>query len=508
MTAAEGVEAGWRPGDVLVERYELEELVGLGGMASVFAAMDRVLERRVAVKLLHRRLASDPVHVDRFRREASMVAGLAHENIVTVIDRGEDQGVPFIVFEYVPGENLKELLLRVGPLPLLRTLDIAISIARALAFAHSRSCVHRDVKPQNVLISSSGAIKVADFGIARSLSPGGGVTETGTVLGSADYLSPEQAQGLQVGEAADIYSLGVILYELLTGEVPFAGESFFAVAVKHVNEPPPRASARRGEVPPSLDRAIAIALAKSPAARFATMDAFREALEACRREIVTGVPASQSTLVLAGGAVARPQRSRRTFRRLALLALAVVLAAVAALVVLGVVPRLDRGDHAQGAPPKRAAASAPAAAAQPVVLKAVAAYDPPPGDGVEDNSRLALATDRNPSTAWVTEHYATASFGNLKDGVGIVVDAGKAERLTAITVETDTPGFTAVIKSGDSVGGPFAPASASRTVGRATTFALTVPQPRRYYLLWITSLSPSGSDFAADVDEVTARTAG
>lgn len=506
-TVAAGVEAGWRRGDVLVDRYELEELVGLGGMASVFAAMDRVLERRLAIKLLHRRLAGDPVQVDRFRREASMVAGLSHENIVTVIDRGEEQGVPFIVFEYVPGENLKELVRRLGPFPLVQALDVVICIARALAFAHANGCIHRDVKPQNVLVSPGGAIKVADFGIARSLSAEAAVTEAGTVLGSADYLSPEQAQGKQVEEAADIYSLGVILYELLAGEVPFTGESFFAVAVKHVNDEPPRGSDRRGDLPPSVDRVVATALAKSPVDRFATMEEFAEALEACRREVVTGLPSSQSTLVMDGRDAAPVPSSRQTARRRILqLAAAAALIAVAILVALGVVALLDTGGAPARGASKHGAPVQPVA--EPVQLKAVAAYDPPPGDGVEDDSRLGLATDGATSTAWITEHYATRSFGNLKDGVGIVVDAGTPERLATVTVETDTPGFTAVIRSGTSSTGPFASVSGSETVGRSTTFALTMSEPRRYYLIWITALPGSTSgDFAADVNEVTARAA-
>jgi serine/threonine-protein kinase len=486
----------------LVERYELEELVGFGGMASVFAARDKVLERRVAIKLLHRRLATDEGQVDRFRREASTAANLAHKNIVSVIDRGSEQGVPFIVFEYVPGKNLKELLGSKRP-SVVGALDAAICMARALAFAHAHGFVHRDVKPQNILVSSNGVIKITDFGIARSLNVGGAVTEVGTVLGSADYISPEQAQGQPVEKAGDIYSLGVVLYELLTGEVPFRGESFLAVAMKHVHDEPPRASDLRPGVPPSLDRLIATALAKNPAARFATMEEFEAALEACRREVATGELAAEATMVMVDRRAVpapTPQRAARPRVRVAAIAAVVVAGALMAFLAI---ESLDRGDAARG--PQRHPVLI-RKTTEPVSLKAVSAYDPSPGDGAEDNQRLGLATDRNPATAWVTEHYSTQDFGNLKDGVGIVVDAGRPVRLATITIESDTPGFVAVVKSGAAAAGPFTTVSSPETIGRATSSQLEVPEPRRYYLIWIISLAPSNDGrFVADITDVTAR---
>jgi serine/threonine-protein kinase len=489
-------------GDVLAGRYELLEVVGVGGMSSVFAATDHVLERRVAVKLLHRRLAGEPAQVARFRREASTVAGLAHENIVSVLDRGEDRGVPFIVFEYVPGENLKELMRRTGPLPVGGALAIAIGMARALAFAHANGYVHRDVKPHNVLVTGAGSVKVTDFGIARSLDVGEGLTETGTVLGSADYIAPEQAQGRVVDESGDVYSLGVVLYELLTGELPFTGENFVAVAMKHVSEPAPRVRETRPDVPPRVDQAVATALVKDPSGRFVSMAQFERELEACREEAHGTASAPPETLVKAPAA--RPSApARRSWRRLAVAAAVVVVAIGAAAAALLTPADHDRGSQtppAHGAPPP-----VRPAAGGPVRLHAVAAYDPPPGDGVEDNSRLALATDGNATTAWATEWYASERFGNLKSGVGIVVDAGRPVRLTQMTVRTDTPGFTAIVKSGASPHGPFGAVSPQRTVEQSTTFALSSASPARYYLIWITSLSPETAPrFVADVNEVTA----
>ena len=228
-----------QPGDLIADRYELEELVGTGGMSTVFRAHDRQLERRVAIKILHEHYAEDPEYLERFRREARAVARLSHPNIVTVIDRGDDDGRQYIVFENVEGENLKELIVRSGPLPVRQALELVLAVADGLAFAHGQGLVHRDVKPQNVLLSSEGEVKVTDFGIARSLHVDHGMTQTGTVLGTGEYLAPEQASGKPVSPATDVYSLGVVLWELLAGEVPFTGDNFVAVALRHVNEPPP-----------------------------------------------------------------------------------------------------------------------------------------------------------------------------------------------------------------------------------------------------------------------------
>ena len=236
-------------GELIVGRYELEELVGSGGMSNVFRAHDRLLERTVALKILHEQYTRDEDYVERFRREARAVAQLTHPNIVTVIDRGEQDGRQFIVFEYVDGQNLKELSAH-GPLDPREAVGLALQVAHALSFAHARGLVHRDVKPQNVLLNDDGQAKVTDFGIARSLDVHG-VTQTGTVLGTSDYIAPEQARGQKVDPKTDIYSLGAVLYELLTGEVPFSGDNFVAVAMRHVE----RAAAERARPPAGLSGA-------------------------------------------------------------------------------------------------------------------------------------------------------------------------------------------------------------------------------------------------------------
>src|SRR5215216_7217005 len=211
-------------GTLIGGRFRLEEQVGSGGMSSVYRAFDPTLERHVAIKLMHRDISNDADQLERFRRESRAVAQLNHPHVVTVIDAGEDDGAPFIVFEYVEGETLKDRIRRMGRLPIPEAVAYAIEIARALQAAHDRRIVHRDVKPQNVLIDDEGTAKVTDFGIARSLTEEG-LTADGRVLGTTDYVSPEQALGQDVDPQSDLYSLGVVLYEMLTGSVPFSGEN-------------------------------------------------------------------------------------------------------------------------------------------------------------------------------------------------------------------------------------------------------------------------------------------
>src|SRR3954470_21115577 len=257
-------------GTVLSERYRLESKLGSGGMSTVYLSRDITLERWVAVKVMHREMSDQTDQIERFRREARAVAQLSHPNVVSVIDAGEDGGHPYIVFEYVDGETLKQRIERVGPLPVDEATAYAIEIGRGLAAAHSRRLVHRDVKPQNVLIDSEGRAKVTDFGIARSLEADG-LTQTGRVLGTTDYVSPEQAMGRGVDARTDIYSLGVLLYEMLTGEVPFTAETVVGVAMKHVNEDMPDVQRRRPEVSSALAAVVERATSKDPKQRYPDM---------------------------------------------------------------------------------------------------------------------------------------------------------------------------------------------------------------------------------------------
>jgi tRNA A-37 threonylcarbamoyl transferase component Bud32 len=476
-------------GDVIAERYELEELVGSGGMSSVYRADDRLLERRVALKILHERLAADGEHVERFRSEARAVAQLSHPNIVTVIDRGEQDGRQFIVFEYVDGENLKALLDRRGQLPEQEALALVLPVARALAFAHHHGLVHRDVKPQNVLLAEGGEVKVTDFGIARALDVQGGLTQTGTVMGTSDYIAPEQARGEKATAQTDVYSLGIVLYELLVADVPFHGDNFVAVALRHINDPAPAVRERRPDVSPRLDAAIRRATAKSPRDRFTSMDDFAHELQACRDELGgNGAAPGDATLLVP------PPPERYVPQRQFVGPLLLVLAGLALLAGLfavvfaltGTTPRIP------GFPKK------PAAKVVAVSLRGTTAYDPY-GTGGEHDETAKYATDGNAATYWRTEHYN--GFALNKPGVGLVLDAGRPRRLSTLVVTTDTPGYTAVIQSGSSPTGRFTNVSAPKVAGGTTTFSINGGKAR-YYVVWITSL---GDNESVHVNEVTAR---
>jgi len=457
-------------------------------MSSVYRARDRVLERQVAIKLLHEQFAADESAVERFRREATSVAQVAHENVVTVIDRGEDGRRQFIVFELIEGPNLKEVVRERGPLGVAEALGYAIQIGRALGFAHGQGLVHRDVKPQNVLIAPDGRVKVTDFGIARALELEG-LTRTGTVLGTSEYVAPEQARGELVGPATDVYALGVVLFELLAGEVPFGGDNFVAIAMRHVNDPVPSIRGRRPDVPWRLDSAVARALAKSPADRFPSMAALVTELEACLAEAggaadgATAIsPALTMQLPALGAGAVAPRRKRPAWPLVA--GLTGLLAAAVLAMVFAV--RHNGGSSGGGKPS--------------VVLRAAGTYDPPPGDGQEHNAELALATDGNPATAWSTERYGAALEVIGKKGVGLVVDAGAAVALKHLVVQTDTPGFTARVLAGDAVGGPFEPVSDGRTVGARAVFDLATDARHRYFVVWITRLAGD----SARLNELTA----
>ncbi len=295
-------------GTLLSGRYRLDARVGTGGMSTVFRAFDTVLERQVAIKLMHRDIAGQPDQLERFRREARAVAQLNHPHVVGVIDAGEDDGTPYIVLEYVEGETLKQRIRRHGRLPVSEAVAYAIEIARALGAAHERGIVHRDVKPQNVLVDEEGTAKVTDFGIARDLGQEG-LTADGRVLGTTDYVSPEQALGHAVTGQSDLYSLGVVLFEMLTGDVPFHGENQVAVAMKHVREDPPDVQLLRPEISSSLAAVLDRATAKDLGKRYADdreLIADLEdvlAVEAARSGQVTG----EATTVLR----TLPPRARR-----------------------------------------------------------------------------------------------------------------------------------------------------------------------------------------------------
>jgi eukaryotic-like serine/threonine-protein kinase len=469
-------------GELIAGRYELHELVGSGGMSNVFRAHDRLLERSVAIKVLHEQYSADDDYVERFRREARSVAQLAHPNIVTVIDRGEEDGRQYIVFEYVEGENLKGLLSH-GALPVDQALRYGLQIAGALDFAHKRGLVHRDVKPQNVLLTEEGEPKVTDFGIARSVDVQS-VTQSGTVLGTSDYIAPEQAKGEQVDQRTDIYSLGVMLYELLTGEVPYSGDNFVAVAMQHLHDPVPSVLDRRPDVPVRLDLAVQRAMAKDPADRFDSMEGLIDELDRCFGELGSD---DEATRIVRPPRRPRVKRPRRRLPVVPFLLILLAAAAVAggAYLFLGDSPDVPvvAEDNPSG----------------PVRLTAAAAYDPVGGDG-EHDSELGEATDRDPATDWRTETYDDFT----KDGVGLVLRAPREVALSKLTIRAE-PGFMARIRAGNGPNGPFQNVSGEKdVVGDVTTFDIdTKDQAYGFYVVWLTLPREGGQ---AHIYEVTART--
>ena len=272
--------------DTIVDgRYRIISRVGSGGMADVYCAEDLQLGRRVALKLLHGRFAEDAEFVERFRREASAAAGLQHQHVVSVYDRGDHEGTYYIAMEYLEGRSLKQLIVDEAPLPPTYAIDLVTQILRAARFAHKRGIIHRDLKPQNVIIDSEGRVKVTDFGIAKAGASD--MTQTGSIMGTAQYLSPEQAQGLAVSAPSDLYSIGIILYEMLTGRLPFDGESAVTIALKQVNEHAVPPSQINPGVSPALESVVTRAMEKDPARRFADADEFVTALEHARAGLGT-----------------------------------------------------------------------------------------------------------------------------------------------------------------------------------------------------------------------------
>ena len=464
-------------GELIGGRYEIEELVGTGGMSSVYRARDSVLERRVALKVLHEHFSADPEYVERFRREARAIARLNHPNIVTVIDRGEFGKRQFIVFEHIPGENLKEVVEREGQLPVAQALALTHQIARGLAFAHQHGVVHRDVKPQNVLVDESGTAKVTDFGIARSLDPGEELTQTGTLLGTSDYIAPEQASGEPIDARSDQYSLGVLLYELLTGEVPYPADSFMAVAMRHLRDPVPSVRERRRDVPDRVDKIVARAMAKRPADRFPSTEAMMGAIEAALADTGEGAGRNEATGVHSrierpspSRSAARPgPRRRQRRRRFAPLLLALLVVGAGAIALGLILAGRDGGG------------SGAAGSIGGVKLTAFEDYDPQ-GDQSEHPESVANATDGDVSTFWTTETYRTFS----KPGVGLILDAGKAVSIEHLQIVSNEPGFTAEILAGDNPNGGFVPFSEEHEIGRRTTLELAGGKSYRYYVVWIT----------------------
>jgi len=488
-------------GTVLSGRYRLEAKLGSGGMSTVYLARDQTLDRPVAVKVMHREMSEQADQLERFRQEARAVAKLSHPNVVSVIDAGEDGGYPYIVFEYVEGETLKQRISREGALEAQEAIAYAIEIARGLSVAHARSMVHRDIKPQNVLIDAEGRAKLTDFGISRQLEQDG-MTATGRVLGTTDYVAPEQAMGRKVDPRSDVYSLGVVLYEMLVGQVPFSADSQVGVAMKHVNEELPDVQRRRPEVSAAVALVVERATAKDPAQRYQhvgeMIDDLETALEveAARAGSTTG----EATTVL--DAMPPPKRKlsgRARWSWAAILALLLVAGGVLLAVQL-----ISSGSIGGGGAEKDKGKEVPIATATD--------YDPE-GDGEEVGSKVGLAIDGDPSgTAWETEHYESDTFAGTKTGpdpgVGIYVTTTSPARPSKMVVRSPTPGWDAQVFAAAS-GPPSELTGWGEPVGIAVgatshqEIDLTVPTPAKYFLLWFNKASEANDQFGGYQVEIS-----
>ena len=470
-------------GTVLGDRYVLHDVVGSGGMAAVWHATDRVLDRPVAVKILHARLAEDPAFLDRFRAEATASARLTHPNIVNVFDTGADGLVAFIVMEMFDGETLRERLTRQGPMEPGEAAAIMVQVLSALQFAHDNGLVHRDVKPANVLVSPDGRVKVTDFGIAKAAYEGADPTTTGQVLGSVPYLSPEQVEGEPVDARSDVYGAGIMLYELLTGRTPFHAETEIATAMMRLtNEPTPPRAIRAG-IPRPLEAVVLRALARDPDARFASASDMAGALSRLHGSAATvSLPrvAAEPEPAHPGGGFFR---SWMVVPLLAILVAAVV-------IVIGLLTQTFQLGGKFGIEPK--GSSKPRSSAPPsdrvLDIVGVPQSVDPFGDDSEHDEDLRFATDGDPGTFWQTEGYNSEDLD--KPGVGIAFDLGTPREVDGFELESPLPGWEFEIRVGDDLEAMPDQTGERFTAGRSMSPAIE-PATGRFVLVWITHVVPA-----------------
>jgi len=500
-------------GTTIADRYRLEAPIASGGMATVWRATDTVLTRPVAVKVLHAHLAADPEFVARFRREAVAAARLAHPAIVAIYDTSDDP--ESIIMELVDGHTLRDELDKRTFLPPGEAVAIASSICQALEVAHKSGIVHRDVKPANVLLSSGGQLKVADFGIAKAARSTQDdddhlpdLTAIGRMVGTAKYLAPEQVSGGEIDARTDVYAVGALLYEMVCGRPPFTGDNDLAVATARLHGPPDRPRTVLRTVPPRLDEIIMKALSLDPDRRHPSASALWADLQSCPVDddavVMAPPPPPDATVVGEQPSFARSERSWLV--PALLVSLVAVALGLAWVLIGGTEARRDLFDLVDRVRPGGGETEdAGGEDAAPLAFTAATSFDPD-GDGSEHEDEAALAFDGDTATAWTTETYnSREDFRALKDGVGLVLDLGDAASLDELALTTPNADWSATVHVADASGGALSewgPPVGEVTAGASgeTTVALDEAEGR-YVLVWLTDLGSR----TFELQEVVAR---
>ncbi|HEX2240239.1 MAG TPA: protein kinase [Actinomycetota bacterium] len=468
---------------VLGRRYALESVLAQGGMATVWLARDQVLARPVAVKILHDHLAADAAFVERFEREALAAARLTHPNIVAIYDSGAEDGAQpkhYIVMEYCSGGTLANLTKSRSGLSPERVASMGSEICIALDFAHTAGVIHRDLKPANVLIAEDDLLKVGDFGIAKAAFASGDITTTGMILGTVAYVSPEQAQGIEPDARSDLYSLGILLYELLVGRPPFLADSAVATAMQHVQERPPAPRSMRAGIPRALDSVVLKALEKDPAKRWqdaAEMGAaLRQAVGMRAGSPVRAATPTRSTKV------GRPDETTQSTGRDARWTVGiVVLVIVAVALALSLVREQGDRPRADGDP-----------GSSRITVVEVNSFDPQGDDGTEHEELVGNVSDGNPATTWITSQYEASLEDVGKEGVGLLFDLGRPRELSGVEIISPTPGYDLELLAAEELGADVDDYTGVATVTDAAereTIEVSA-ESARYWVLWCVELPP------------------
>jgi eukaryotic-like serine/threonine-protein kinase len=499
---------------LLAERYELSERLASSGMTSIWRGHDRVLGRDVAIKVLHPELAADPTFRARFSEEAVNAARLTHPNIVALYDTGEQEGVAYIVSEWVEGANLASLLVQRGPLPPPQAARLASEVAMALDYAHGAGVVHGNLKSSNILIAPDGTMKVGDFSIAKAAA-GEDPDRTGEILGSTHHLAPEQLDSESVDGRTDVYALGVCLFEMLTGRPPPAANDG-----QHPNLRSPR-SLRAG-IPRDLDGVVTRAMAPEPGKRFQTAADMATALARSAADDDTD---PDEVVVLAASPAPAPPRSARVAdplaapRRRGWLGWALVLvgmAAVAAAVAVVLIQGIGAGRNSPPSPPGQGQTSTSQADGGKLPVANAFSFDPngkgSPGDppGQENEGEAPLVRDGNTDTSWKTTRYNSADVGGLKPGVGVILELASPQQARSLVLDVPTVGAEVSVFGADSRPDALADwqalAGPEKLDQTHDTLSLTGQGPHRYYLIWFTRLPPAaGGRFRGVISEATLR---